>query len=228
MKATTCCGDCANCFQYSFFGEVVDVGAELAGVCSLIQRTRTIVVGLDEFQERLERDLGINDDLPASGNMDDHVGAQATLVGGGRDLLVEVAVRDHARHLHHPAELHFAPTTSRLWRTESRHEIARLLLQQFVAEMQLRHFLAQSLVRAPALHLYFLQSPLVAGQCLTQRAQQLGDGLLALGEIPLRRGLHLAELRLGQGEELLVVLLQRLGGQLGKGTDQLLTVLVCP
>ena len=44
--------------------------------------------------------------------MDDHVGAEPALVGVGRDLLVEIAVRDHPGHLDHPAQLHFAPTTS--------------------------------------------------------------------------------------------------------------------
>ena len=57
---------------------------------------------------------------------------------------------------------------------------------------------------------------------------KLGDGLLALGEITLCRRLRLAELGLGQSEELLVVLVQRLGGQLRKGTHHLLALLVPP
>ena len=160
--------------------------------------------------------------------MDDHVGTEPAVFGAGRDLLVEVAVRHHPGHLDHPAQLHFAPATSRLRRTQRGHEIACLLLQQFVAEVQLRHLLAQPLVRTLALHLDLLQSPLVAGQRLAQRAQQLGDRLLTLGEVPLCRRLRLAELRLGQCEELLVVLLQRLGGQFGKGAHHLPAVFVCP
>ena len=89
-------------------------------------------------------------------------------------------------------------------------------------------FSLRPFVGALALHLDLLQPHLIAGQRLAQRAQELGDGLLALGEVPLGRRLGLAELRLGQGQELLVVLLQRLGRQLGEGPDQPLALFVRP
>ncbi len=73
-----------------------------------------IVVGVDQSEERLEGDFGVDDDLSAAWNMDDHVRAQTTLVSGGRDLLLEVAVGHHAGHLHNPAQLNLPPAPPRL------------------------------------------------------------------------------------------------------------------
>ena len=72
------------------------------------------------------------------------------------------------------------------------------------------HLLVQPLVGALALELHLPEPALVAGQRLAQRVEQLRDRLLALGQVALGRRAGLAELRVGQGKELLVVLGQRL------------------
>ena len=53
-------------------------------------------------------------------------------------------------------------------------------------------------------------------QRLLQRVEELGDGLLALVEVAPGRLLRLFEAGVGQGEELLVVALERLAGELSE------------
>ena len=76
--------------------------------------------------------------------------------------------------------------------------------------MELRQLLAQPLVGTLALELHLPEPQLVPLQSLAQRVKQPGDGLLALGQIPLDGRAGLAEFRVGQRKELLVVLGQRL------------------
>ena len=53
-----------------------------------------------------------------------------------------------------------------------------------------------------------------------QRVQQLGDRLLALRQVALGLGPRLAQAGVGQRQELLVVLGQRLGRELGEGAHE--------
>ena len=194
--------------------------AQLAGVLGLAHDTGLVVVGVEELQEGVERHLGVDDDLAAAGHVHDHVGAQPAFVGRRRDLLVEVAVREHAGHLGHPAQLDLAPSPAGLRRPQRRHQVPGLLAQLLVPEMQLGHLLGQPLVGALALELHLLEPALVAGQRLAQRIEQAGDGLLALVQVALRRRARLFEPGVGQGQELLVVLGQGVGRQLGERPRQ--------
>src|SRR5664280_2449758 len=68
-------------------------------------------------------------------------------------------------------------------------------------------------------------------QLLADRLEQLLDGLLALGQLPVGRLAGPVELGVGQLKELVAVLLQRRGGQAGKLSQQLIANLVeggCP
>ena len=56
--------------------------------------------------------------------------------------------------------------------------------------------------------------------------EQLGDRLLALGQVAPGRLVGLFHPGVGQGQELLGVLAQRLVGELGEGADQALAVLL--
>ena len=94
--------------------------------------------------------------------------------------------------------------------------------------MKLSQLLAQALVGALALQLHLTQTQLVARQRLGQRVEQLGDGLLALGEVSLGRGADLTEPGGRQRQELFVVLRQGLRRQLGKGSGQLVALLLGP
>ena len=69
---------------------------------------------------------------------------------------------------------------------------------------------------------------LVAGQGLAQRVEQLRDRLLALREVALGGRADLVELGVGQGEELLVVLRQRLRRQLREGAGEEIALLLRP
>ena len=69
---------------------------------------------------------------------------------------------------------------------------------------------------------------LVAGQGLAQRVEQLRDRLLALREVALGGRADLVELGIGQGEELLVVLGQRLRRQLRERAGEQPALLLRP
>ncbi len=97
-----------------------------------------------------------------------------------------------------------------------------------MAQVKLRHLLAQPLVGALALDFNLLEPQFIASQRLAQRTQQLGDGLLALVEISLRRRLDLAEFGLGQRRKLFVVLLQGLSREFGERPHHLLALLMGP
>ena len=83
-------------------------------------------------------------------------------------------------------------------------------------------------VRALALRLHVPQPLLVAGQGLAQRVEQLCDRLLALREIALGGRADLVELGIGQGEELLVVLRQRLRRELRERAGEQPALLLRP
>ena len=188
MKATTISGERSNCFQYSFLASW-STWVRSWRACGSGERPALSSSSASmQLQERVERDLGVDDHLAAAGHVHDHVGTQATLVGRGRHLLVEVAVLEHAGHLDHPAQLHLPPAAPRLRRAERRHQIAGLLLQLLVAEVELRHLLAQDPRRRPGARAPCPARPaLVAGQRLAQRVEQVGDGLLALRQVALGR-----------------------------------------
>ena len=95
-----------------------------------------------------------------------------------------------------------------------------LLLQLLMPEVQGRDPFAEAGVGTLALDLQLLESALVAGERLAQRVQQLRDRLLSLTQIALGGRPCLLELRVGQGEELLVVPGQCLGRQLCEGSGE--------
>ena len=201
-------------------GQLVHVGAQLPGVLTLEDDARLVVVRIDQLEEGVERDLGVDDHVPSPGHVHDQVGTKTAVLGAGGHLLVEVTVLEHAGHLDHPAQLDLAPAPPSLRRAQRSDQVPGLLLQLLVPEMELGQLLAQHVVGTLALELHLPQPELVARQRLAQRVQELRDGLLTLGQVTLRRGAGLAELRVGQGQELLVVPGQGLGRQLGERAGQ--------
>ena len=213
MKATTNSGRALELPPVLLLGQLVHVGAQLPGVLLEERLALVLVLGLGELQEGVERDLRVDDDLAAARQVHDHVGPEQAVRRRGRLLLVEVAVLGHAGRLHGVAQRHFAPAAPRLRRAQRRDEVPGLLLQLLVADVQRRHPLVQGGVGALALRFHVPQPALVAGQGLAQRVEQLRDRLLALREVALGGRPDLVELGVGQGEELLVVLRQRLRRQ---------------
>ena len=86
---------------------------------------------------------------------------------------------DHAGRLDHVAQLHLAPAATRLRRAQRGDQVPRLLLQLLVPECSAATRSLQAGVGALALDLHLLEPPLVAGQRLAERVQQLRDRLLA-------------------------------------------------
>ena len=90
----------------------IHVGTQLPGVAHQMGLARRLVDGVGGVEKRLHGHLGIDDHPLGAGEVDHHVGTQPSFVAFGMHLLVEIAVLEHARHLHHPAELHLAPPTA--------------------------------------------------------------------------------------------------------------------
>ena len=126
-KQTTKSGEFWNWRQYSFeasFWTWVRTWFACARSCWV----RDLVVGrLDRVEVRRQRDLGVDDDLGAVGQVHDEVGAlQRVVVDAQRQLLVEVAVLGHAGHLDDLAQLQLAPSTARLGAAQRGDEVLRL------------------------------------------------------------------------------------------------------
>ena len=114
MKATTNSGDGSTRFQYSFF-ERASTWAFIwrPWLARWVRRT-AFVVGLVGIQKGLHGDLGVDGHVLAARKVHHHVGTEPAAVGVRCHLLVEVAVLEHPGHLHHPAELQFAPAPTGL------------------------------------------------------------------------------------------------------------------
>ncbi len=203
------------------FGQGVDVRPQLAGVRHEVGPSGRIVGSVVGVEEGLKRHLGVDNDVPGSRQMHDHVGPQPSFGALGRHLLLEVAVLDHPRHLHHTPELHLAPTATRGRGTQRGHEVARLGLELVLGVGQGPDLLAQTRVGLLTLELEESKPLFVAAELLAEGTEQLLDGLSALIEITARRLLGMGHAGVGELEELGVVLLERLARQLGEFTDEL-------
>ena len=186
----------------------VDVGLHLAAVAGQVGAAHGLVIGLVGVQEGLHGHLGVDGHVLAPREVDHHVGTQPAAVGVRGDLLVEVAVLEHAGHLHHPAELQLTPTTPGLRGAQGGDQVAGLLLQLVVRGRQVLHLLGQRRVGPLPLDLEALHPFFVLAQLLADGLEQLLDGLLPLGQLPVGRLAGLVELGVGQLQELLVVLLE--------------------
>ena len=132
-------------------------------------------------------------------------------------LLLEVAVVEHAGHLHHPAELDLAPAAAHLRRPERLDQVAGLGLKRLLGPGHRLHLLDQSGVGRDALLLHLVELAVHPRQRVVDRADQVVHRLLTLLEVRRGRLLELAQLGLGQLEEGLVVLPQRFGRERGEG-----------
>ena len=99
------------CERLHVAAEVSSVGAEQSCAFAWICRCTGVEIGA-------KGRLGVNDDGALAGEPHDHIRPQSTrftVVGLSvdRDLRLEVAVRCHARQLHHAPQLQLAPPTAR-------------------------------------------------------------------------------------------------------------------
>ena len=107
--------------------QLLDVGPQLARVGAELARARLFVGRLGRVEIRRERHLRVDDDLGSVREVHDQVRPLGyVLVGADRQLLIEVAVLGHARHLDDPAELQLTPSAARLGPAQRRDEVPRL------------------------------------------------------------------------------------------------------
>ena len=161
----------------------------------------------------LERCLGVDHDGPATGQMDDHVGPQATFLGVHGHLFVEVAMLGHAPEFHDAVQLHLAPPTARLRTAEGVDQVLGLLAEFLAAFLELGDVFAQARHGLGALVAQFLHLLVHLAERFAQGLHDLVDGLLALAQIALGALLMLLERGLGEFEETLVAGFEGARGQ---------------
>ena len=169
--------------------------------------------GVVGVQEGLQRRLGVDHHLLAAGHVHDQVGAQGAIVVAHRHLLGEVAVADHAGHLDHVSQLHLPPAATRLGLAQGRHQRSGLAAQTLLRLDHRAQLLLQHAGALDAVPVEPLQTRVHQLELFRDRRHQLLDRLLALLQLALGLALIRAQGLLGQRQELLVVLLQRVGRQ---------------
>ena len=97
-----------------------------------------------------DRCLGIHHDGLAGRQLDDQIRPQVAGFGAHRLLLGEVAVVQHARHLHDAAQLDLAPLAPRDRRAQGLHQVRGLRPELLARIEELAHLLHQALVRTLA------------------------------------------------------------------------------
>ncbi len=180
--------------------------AHLARVMGETHALRGFVGGFDRFEVRGDRRLGVDDDIPLAGQLDDEVGAQLALLGRAVLLLQEIAVIEHAGHFDDALQLQFAPATAHGRLPQGFDEVRGLVAQhgqvRFDEAFQL---LVEGRVGRDARSLDVAELDVDFGERFLQRADQIVDGLVTCFEIAACALLEFFERRLGELQESLVV-----------------------
>ena len=187
--------------------------AHVAGVGGEPRGGDVGVVGLRGVEEGRQRHLGVDDDLLAAGDVDHEVGPLDAVAGDRADLGVEVAVLEHAGQLDDPPQLHLAPRAARLRCPERLDEGAGLGLQQLGRLGRELNLLHEAGVRGDARLVGLADRLGDLAEGLADRLDELldlGRALRELGGLGVLGGL---EPLVGEGQERLVVVQERLRGQ---------------
>ena len=144
-----------------------------------------VVGGFLCVEERLERRLGVDDNLLATWQMDDQVWPEAAVVTDERALLVEIAALHHAGNLHDAAELHFTPATPDGWRSQRPGQGVR-------GGIERRHLLGEPCVGRHAVAFGLGQPRIHPLQCVRDRLLKSGER--CLGQIEEGRSIVLERL----------------------------------
>ncbi len=200
-------------------GKLLDVGAHVLGEALQSPAPGPIVQGLGGLQEGRHRGLGIQHQGLAAGQAHQHVRALAVR---RHLLLVEVAVVLHARHLHHPLQLHLAPAAAHLGPAQGVHQAAGLAAQVLLGGEQALHLLGELAVALGPGLFQGLGLAGKLGQFLGQGLHQPFHRLLAGGQVALRGFLEHLQVLGGEVQEGLVVAGQGLGGEGVEGVGELL------
>ncbi len=174
-----------------------------------------LVGGFERFEISGKRRLGIDNDVLAAGQLDNHVGAQAAFFGAGAFLLEKVTMVEHAGHFNHAFELQLAPAAAGLWCAQGFDQIAGLGAQRKLRLGHLAHLFGQRGVGIDTLFFDVADLLLEFFQRRLDRHHHFSNGLLALVQIGFcagqRGGLLRFQRGAGEFEEGLVVPGQRVG-----------------
>jgi len=177
-------------------------------------------------QISFQRRLGVHYDALAARQANQQIRPQPAIFGGDYRLRVEIAALQHAGHLHHAFELHFAPTSPHARRPEGAGQTARLGSQLDLSFEQRADLLGQSGICSGARRLHFVYVAIYLCQRFANRPHQVGYSLLAEFQVAAGALLSSFQRRLGQIQERLVVGLQGLGRQSLEGVGQLLPCVI--
>lgn len=127
--------------------ELLEVFANLPSVIVQLLLPYLVVGCLLRVEICGEGDLCIDDDLFPTRQAHDQVRPEPAVLGRGRDLLDEVAVRKHPGDLDDSLELNLAPAPPRVGRTQRIREGGRLLTERGQVPAELAESLRPSLVQ---------------------------------------------------------------------------------
>ena len=87
------------------------------------------VIGLQRVEVRSKRHLGIDNDMAATSQLDNHVWANDATTQRSRNLAVKVHMFGHAAYFNHPLQLHLAPTTAGIGRAQGTNKFVSAFSQ---------------------------------------------------------------------------------------------------
>ncbi len=129
--------------------------------------------------------------------MNQQIGPQPALLASHGGLRLKIAMIQHAGHLHHAAQLHFAPVAAGRGRTQRRHQLAGFGAKLLLGFGQAAHLLLQSGVGARARRFELLDARIHFVERRAHRRHQLRERLLPLFQVAARRGLRLRQIGAG-------------------------------
>ena len=176
-----------------------------------------VVRGLDRREIGIERGLHVDDQFAVVGHAHDHVRADDLAFPDVVDLLLKVAVFDHAGELDEAAQRDFPPASPNLRASQGVDEVLRLFGERGLPELhrlELRFDGAVSLAPGPLQRLYLRVRSL---ERVAYRLDELFDGLLTLAELaPGAFGLR-REVLFGQPQKGLAVGFERRLREIAEG-----------
>jgi hypothetical protein len=144
-----------------------------------------------QYERCGERHLGIDHYLLAARQPDHDIRPEATVIRRRDELLVEVAVGQHAGHLDDAAELDLAPPPAHGGGAQRLDQVAGLRLQLQLRLGQRFHLLAERRVVTDALLLDLVELGADLRQRVANRLDEVGDRLLPVLELAGRALLKL-------------------------------------
>src|SRR5262249_50897893 len=152
----------------------------------------------------------------STGEPDDHIRGQPAVVAVDRFLQLEMAALEHACRLEHAAKLQLSPLTADVRGAQRACEAARFQLECGLCLGERSKLFSETRMGGGAIAIDFLQLRIDLTERFLERENEIGDGLLAYGEIAGRRLLEFSEFFLRQIQESLIVPGKGVGRECGE------------